>query len=340
MSYRSTISGTPLPASYARLLLDLGRDWELDEQAMLSNVRLPTQFSGDPYLRINSHEIARLALNIVKLSGREDLGFVLGQRLKPTSMGFLGYAMMSSENLDESLKLLLKFLKVRMSEVQLTSASDDTHTFIRVNELVDFGPIRRVIMEAMFTSFYSHMCFMTGQQKIDVEICFEWPEPDYYQNYRDTYPTVTWDAEVNQLSLASDFLDTGITMADEAAARQAIGALEQEAVQVGAQPNEIVARTKAELRPGPDGYPKLEEVASRLHTSASTLKRKLKDQGVQFQQLLDEARQKDAIHLMKNTQLTLSEIAELQGFTDPATFTRAFKRWTGKTPSQIRLEFQ
>ncbi|HMY82724.1 MAG TPA: helix-turn-helix transcriptional regulator, partial [Agitococcus sp.] len=63
---------------------------------------------------------------------------------------------------------------------------------------------------------------------------------------------------------------------------------------------------------------------------------RLQQAGLGFQQLLDEARKRDAIKLLQNTSLTIEQIALRLGYTDPANFTRAFKKWTGDTPSKYR----
>ena len=66
----------------------------------------------------------------------------------------------------------------------------------------------------------------------------------------------------------------------------------------------------------------LEQVAERLFMSSRTLKRRLQQTGLGFQQLLDEARKRDAIKLLQNTSLTIEQIALRLGYTDPANFTR------------------
>ena len=71
--------------------------------------------------------------------------------------------------------------------------------------------------------------------------------------------------------------------------------------------------------------------------SSRTLKRRLQQVGLGYQQLLDEARKRDAIKLIQNTHLTIEQIAQHLGYTDAANFTRAFKKWTGDTPSRYRL---
>ena len=75
------------------------------------------------------------------------------------------------------------------------------------------------------------------------------------------------------------------------------------------------------------------QVAKELGVSRQTLFRKLKAEGVTFQQVLDELRHKLALEYLSN-QKTSTEVAYLLGFSDQAAFSRAFKRWTGSRPSK------
>ena len=103
-------------------------------------------------------------------------------------------------------------------------------------------------------------------------------------------------------------------------------------------PDDLLVRVRAQLAPGPDGYAKIERVAERLLMSGRTLKRKLHERGTTFRALLDDARFRQAQHLLRNPELDIQHVAVALGYRDPACFTRAFRRWSGRTPSQARAE--
>lgn len=83
------------------------------------------------------------------------------------------------------------------------------------------------------------------------------------------------------------------------------------------------------------GPPDVEWLAERLHMSARSLQRRLRDAGTSFQELLDLLRRDLAMRYLEQN-LTLAEVAFLVGFTEPSNFHRAFKRWTGMTPAEAR----
>ncbi len=84
------------------------------------------------------------------------------------------------------------------------------------------------------------------------------------------------------------------------------------------------------------GEVSVETIAGKLGTSRQTLYRNLKDEGVTFEQVLDALRHRMALDYIASRKVSVNETAYLVGFSDPASFSRAFKRWTGKSPRDWR----
>ncbi|MEM7043840.1 MAG: AraC family transcriptional regulator ligand-binding domain-containing protein [Pseudomonadota bacterium] len=87
-----------------------------------------------------------------------------------------------------------------------------------------------------------------------------------------------------------------------------------------------------------EGVPTVADVADRLGLSGRTLQRRLSERGHAFQDLVDEARRDLAERLLRRTDYALAEVAFLTGFSEQSTFTRAFKRWSGRTPATYRRD--
>lgn len=82
----------------------------------------------------------------------------------------------------------------------------------------------------------------------------------------------------------------------------------------------------------------LKAMAGRVDVSVRTLQRRLKYCGVEFEELLDEVRRSEAIRLIREGGHSMTEIAYRVGYSDPAHFTRAFRRWTGTAPSRFQSQ--
>ena len=81
---------------------------------------------------------------------------------------------------------------------------------------------------------------------------------------------------------------------------------------------------------------KLVTISRKIGLSVRTLQRRLEHCGIDFEALRDETRRHEAFQLLASGKYTATEIAYMVGYSDPAHFTRAFKRWTGSPPSRYR----
>ena len=88
----------------------------------------------------------------------------------------------------------------------------------------------------------------------------------------------------------------------------------------------------------PDGPPSQQQIAAALHVSNRTLQRKLKDEGASFKDLLQDTRMQLARKYLGSPGRSGVETAYLLGFSEPSTFSRAFKRWTGVSPADYRQQ--
>lgn len=86
----------------------------------------------------------------------------------------------------------------------------------------------------------------------------------------------------------------------------------------------------------PAGKVSMDSVARKLGTAARTMQRRLKQEGVTFQDVLDRTREHLARHYLTTSRMSGAEISFLLGFEDPNSFVRAFHKWTGTTPDQVR----
>lgn len=84
------------------------------------------------------------------------------------------------------------------------------------------------------------------------------------------------------------------------------------------------------------GEASIDMIADRLALSRQTIFRKLKAEGTTFQELLDDLRHRMALDYLHGKKTSVHEIAGLLGFSDPKSFSRAFKRWTGYNPHAVR----
>jgi AraC-like DNA-binding protein len=87
------------------------------------------------------------------------------------------------------------------------------------------------------------------------------------------------------------------------------------------------------------GPPEMNQVAANLNISSRSLQRRLAEEGLSYRQMVEECRQEMATSLLSKRRFQLAEIADILGYSESSTFSRSFKKWHGRSPSQW-LKFQ
>jgi AraC-like DNA-binding protein len=145
---------------------------------------------------------------------------------------------------------------------------------------------------------------------------------------------VDFGHETSGMAFAPAALERAMRLAD-AKTVAAVAPLVDAALPAPGRPS-FAERVAAHLASSLPGDCDAADTARALHMSARTLHRRLEQEGARFGEVLDEVRLDLARRLLTDQSLTLGEIAMRLGFADLATFSRAFKRWTGQPPGQWR----
>jgi AraC-like DNA-binding protein len=327
-----------LPASYARQTVEIAAERGIAPERVLAGTGLSLAMLDAPDLRLAASDAARVVRNALELTGDPGLGLEFGLRTTPNAHGYVGFAAMSAGTLREALDLGTRFVHLRQRDTGLRVSVQGEYLVLEARENHELGGLRGFFLEALMVGFYNMSAVLLGEPKPSGELWFDWPEPGYYARFRDRLPAVRFSMPSVQVRLLASYLDRRLIMPNASAVRNAVEQCEREQALSDPGRDNLLERVRAQLAPGPDGYADLERVAERLFMSGRTLKRKLQERGTSFRALLDDARFRQARHLLENPDLDIQQVASALGYRDPACFTRAFRRWSGRTPSQARAE--
>lgn len=321
-----------LPLTYLGYAADHG----LDALAVLreAGVRVDSTASLAAGMPISAFE--RVLQVILAKLGDERIGLEIGWRLPPTAFGSVGHAMLASDTVGDALRVCQRFWPLIGRGLALQVAYEDAQCVLT---LVPVLPVpdsfRGIMLESALASVARGFSILAPQAMASCETWFDFPAPRHEAAVRARLPGVRYDMPAAQFRAPLSALELPLAMANAPGRRAALEQCERELAMLQL-PGRVVPRVQQELRPGKDGYPDLERMAERLHMSARTLRRRLQEEGTQYSALLDEARRRDALRLLGNETLDIQRVAELLGYADPANFTRAFRKWTGVTPTAYR----
>lgn len=324
-----------VPVAYPRLLMELVQERGFSREQLLDGVAIAAGVLDQADTRLTPPQFAHIITNALYLTKEPALGYELGLREQITAHGFLGYAVMSCATLREAIQLGERFIRLRTIMISLNLREEGDAAVVEIVENYPFGPLRQFAFDSLMVSLARAGNFITGESFAAGEIWFDYPEPAYYAACRERLPPMHFARGAMQLRFRRELLDRPLVMADPVAARLAVDQCERELALVGEAPD-LLPRIRAILLQHPGGFPDLGAVAARLSISERTLKRRLQQHGTSYQLLLDDVRKREAIRLLGHAAVALEQIARELGYTDPANFTRAFRKWTGEAPSAYR----
>lgn len=293
-----------------------------------------------PSARINAVEMGAIVYNLMLRCNDPSLGFKLGLASTHTKIGLLGFGMMSCNTYREALGMSLKYVRTITPFYSLTLSETEHHAIVEVKESTTFDLFRDMAFDTFFAECWSIASSLLAPDQLDnakrnTQIWFDRPEPDYFEEFKHQLPEVHWNMPTNKILYNKEMLNYKIKTANPISARIVMDQCEHEMALLGYCEN-IVDKVRAQLVSRDSDYPDLPHVANTLHMSDRTLKRKLHQKGITFLQLLDDVRYRDSLNLLQSTALTIEDISVRIGYNTPANFSRAFKKWSGKTPSTCR----
>lgn len=324
-----------LPAVHVAHLLDLVKRWNVRPEALLESAGIAEESLLDPHARLPLATIETLVTRARLLTGEPGLGIYFGLAMQISWHGYLGFAAMTASTMGEAIELATRFVPTRTSAIALRLHREGSRASLVVEELAPLGAAQEVLVLALLVGLSEIGRTLTGLE-LAGSVDFAFPEPPWFSRFshlfrgpaRFAQPSHRWVFDAEQLALP-------LKMADPAALRLATEQCERELAALGTH-TRISSRARALLGQTSQGFASIDAVAQSLHVSVRTLKRRLAAEGTTYSELLEEQRRERALLLLRDDALSLEQIAERLGYADAPSFTRAFTRWTGTSPSSFR----
>jgi len=265
------------------------------------------------------------------------LGFTLACSHDPREIGLLYYVMASSHTLGEALKRLARYSRVT-NEALVFGYHEGSRLVVTLGYSGVPRHSDRHQMEFCMFALLRICRMLTGSNIVPQQFRIAHHRSEVsLEMARFVGTKVEFNADVDQLALNLDARELPLIHADPHLNDLLLKYCE--AALVGRSGDMSQLRTRVENAISsllPHGRVLVDDVARRLGMSERTLARKLSDEGLNFTEILQQLRHDLAIRYLDDRNLHVSKIAWLLGFHEVSAFTHAFKRWTGKTPREMR----
>jgi len=307
-----------------------------DADAMFVKAGLDPHKLHEPGSRYAARASARLWELFRDETQDPGLGLKVATFWHPASIHALGFAWLASSSLQEALERIVRYYRVvtDIERVTLEHLPHVTKLYLHIPSTDIAGPDE--IYDAFFASLILMCRHSYGDHFAPRRLSLARPAPVDTDAFKAFFRCpVEFGAPAHAISLDStqlrEILPTGnaeLAHASDRIVTRYLAQLDRRylSMQVKAL---LIDRLSS-------GNVSQESVAEELHVSLRTLQRRLEDEETTYKEILDETRQELAAQYVRQSHLAINEIGFLLGFSEPANFSRAFRRWNGVSPSIAR----
>lgn len=307
----------------------LGIDWA----DVLARTGMVATKRNDRTFLVTAEEYLRLWTAMMDLSGRQDVSKVLGLRMAGGPAVPVLFALSTAPDFETGIQRMAKF-KSLFGPMQFVISHSASEFTVRVAADVPGTPLPGSFSSAQIIYLHAQTNALARHAIRPLRVCLPLPQ-DGRERTTEIFGLVPDHGDASLIYARTDARVPFIS--DNPALWQATEADLQAQAMIQSKGLPLADRVRATMIEAfPITEPTIAHICTRLKLSRSTLLRRLRDEGITFQSLLDETRRELAVRYLRKSDLNNQQIAHLVGYRDPNAFQRAFRKWTGMTPQDLR----
>ena len=309
-----------------------------DIDSIFGNTGVSPAMAGSPTLPIKLACFCRLFEEAARQTGDGNFGLWFGNQFRPHDLGLWGYLAVSSPTLGTALRNIIDTFPFHQqhSLLRLAPRNDGLLMLqyqIRAPDIVE----RRQDADLSLGMFLNIFRECLGRGWTPETVYFEHPRPlDAEQHEAAFGAPACFSQPANALVFRPEVLKQPMPRRDPkmtAMMRACLEALGSKADDFEPLTDRVRMAVRTRL---PDGWPSLEAVSEDLRLSPAGIQRELARIGLTYKGLVQAVRRELALSYLRQRHLPLSEIAFLLGYSELSAFSRAMRRWTGRSPKSVR----
>lgn len=321
-----------VPTHYVNALLRAAQKHGLKRELVLREANIDSALIAGDRTRVSSASFRQLATYLIAELQDENAG-LLAHRTKPGSFAMMCYAGIGCPTLGQFLQRCIDFNALVNDDVTLKLQRDGEqarYSLIPVPGAVDDDEL---IIMVLLGITHRLLNWTIGQTIALDRVDITRKQPSYAHEYNFLFMApVHFGQKTNSLSFAANYLDmpivqTGLEL-DQFLSTPTIHLMTSHD-----SGRSLTSKIRAMIRADVAGhFPEFSAIAKTLQMTTATMRRRLRSEGSSYRQLKDDMRRDTAIYHLSRGTISIDNVAELVGFSEPTSFFRAFKRWTGVTP--------
>ncbi len=312
-----------------------------DHRPLMARFGLSPELLSAPGARISIPRFMRLGQAATEACGDPALGLIMGEMSRPVDAGRAGLAAACAPRAGRALQTLVEFsLLTSRNSRGVPSMADNT----RIAEFYSIRPyniFNYFVVDSVLAAWVQFLRTITGHHRVVEKVEIEYDSRGLDERFSRWFDCpVIFGATGNRITLRAGVEKMASLEAQPAMHELLRGECQRELARIRA--GWTTADRVRELLPSllQGEPPVLEDIAPRLGIAPWTLQRQLAAENTGFRELIDLTRQDLALDYLRETTLSLAEIAWLLGFSGPPAFQKAYRRWHNISPGAHRKTLQ
>jgi AraC-like DNA-binding protein len=263
--------------------------------------------------------------------------------MKAGSFTLLCHALIHSDTLERALRRALRFLRLVLDDFAGELEIDNGMARIRLKDrrnpqTDDEPPPKRAFAYGTYLlMLHGLACWLVGRRIPLLSADFRCAEPTFSSEWRILFSqNLNFSQPDSGIAFSAEYLALG-NIQNERTMKEFLRSAPANFLVKYKNSAGLSAQIRRRLRQlPPAAWPDFATLATQLHLSQATLRRRMEDEGESYRAILDDLRRDLAIALLSDGNNSLADIAVTLGFSESSAFHRAFKKWTGARPGEYR----
>ena len=329
-------------SSWALLIWQELKHQGLDPRPIFTEVNLDPALLNQNMGRYKQSKMTALWQLSYERTNDPLFGLKVGDRWSPTTFHALGFAWLASDNLLHAFQRMSRYGRLINDavDIQIQPENGKYRFYLGWNKLHEAVETHTLAHDAAHCACLKMCRMLLGDNFTPLEVSSRLPRGPGIQALEDLFATsIQCNSEVGGWLISHFDMHKNIasgnnelaTINDNIALKY-LSTLDKTQI--------LPALQHALIEALPSGEVSENDMAEKLHMSPRTLQRKLEAENETFSSILQQLRKKLSVHYIEKGQLSLTEITYLLGFSEQASFSRAFKRWYQQSPSEYQKQLK
>lgn len=308
---------------------------DISSRMLFEKAGIPYRSTVDPTYRIGARKITALFQLAVKATKDPSFGLKVASFVHPASFHALGYSLFASNNLHDFCQRIVRYFKLLSDNAQ-HHLLEDKDSYLFIHEIINPNVCFETT-DGWFACIIQFCRYIYRPDFSPLRVEFIRPEPaTHAENFGRYFKApVVFSAKENVIYFDKKDMFVPLPAANAELARRNDEVVVEHLARLDHE--DIVRQVEAQIVALlPTGECSKEKIAAQINMSSSNLQKKLKQKNTSYQEILDDLRSSLARQYIEQKSMSISEITYRLGFSDTSNFSRAFRRWTGYSPSSCR----